>query len=224
MAFIISFNKINLQINGDYMSSKENQLRVLKRDPSKRFQPIYNPNLQIGSDYIPELIETEEFQTLKKEVGHVSMKKESKVLRKIMSQNKISKRDVLDKLLYQHELKSVGEDKSVLTLEEKNFLRNYKEAMAESNLPVWDSKTIEILKENLKCKIELYLSKNALPDYPCDCCGEYYPYLNVKDYVFFRQNRLALTDDAKNYKEILYDSDKKIIKKYMLLKKKQKLK
>ena len=206
------------------MSSKENKLRVFKRDASKRYQPIYNPELQIGSDYISEVIETEEFKQLKQEIGHVPMKKEGKELRKIMSQNKISKDDVLEKVLYRKTLKSASENKAVLTSQEKDFLIKYKEAMKESGLPVWSSKTIEILKENYKDSIEQYLSINALPDYPCGCCGEFYPYMNTKEYLFWGPHKLKLTDEAKNYKEIIYNSDNKIIKKYMLLKRKKKLK
>lgn len=197
------------------MSSQENKLRVLKRDSSRRYEEIYKPELQIGMDYIPSLDKKEEFLKLSLELGHVPMKKESKEIRKIMSEKGLTKNEVCSNKSYSRKIKEHEKTKVIYNDIEKHFIKSCKKAMVESGLPIWSPKTLEILKYNLESEVIHYLAENPHLDF-----SSYYYWRRERDTMYdylYLQTNHPLTNEAINYKKVLDSSDKRIIKDYILL-------
>lgn len=201
------------------MSSQENFFRTLKKNPAKRYQPIIKEGLEIGSDYIPCLEETEEFKNLKVKFGHVPMKKESKKIRKIMSDKGLSKSEVMNNFHYMEIAKDVNKT-SVLEYYELLFLDIAKAVMKEKNLPIWNDEVIESIKDKVRHNIEEYLNANPCYDH-CECCGYNQNIYSFSDFVYFGTS-LRSIPEVYIWRNIIELNRNLFLKKYMILAKKRK--
>lgn len=201
------------------MSSQENLFRTIKRNPAKRYQPIIKEDLEIGSDYIPSLKETEEFKELKSQFGHVPMKKESKNIRKMMSEKGLSRSDIMNDSHYMEIVKDVNKV-SVLEDYEVLFLDIAKAVMKEKNLPIWNDEVIESIKDKVRHNIDKYLNKNPYYDH-CECCGYNENTYSFSDFVYFGTS-LRIIPEVYIWKNIIELNRNLFLKKYMILAKKRK--
>lgn len=201
------------------MSSQENLFRTIKRNPAKRYQPIIKEDLEIGSDYIPSLKETEEFKELKSQFGHVSMKKESKNIRKMMSEKGLSRSDIMNDSHYMEIVKDVNKV-SVLEDYEVLFLDIAKAVMKEKNLPIWNDEVIESIKDKVRHNIDKYLNENPYYDH-CECCGYNENTYSFSDFVYFGTS-LRIIPEVYIWKNIIELNRNLFLKKYMILAKKRK--
>lgn len=201
------------------MSSQENLFRTLKRNPSKRYQPIIKEGLEIGWDYIPSLEETEEFKNLKIKFGHVPMKKESKKIRKLMSDKNLSKSDIMNNPSLMNIIRN---NNTVESLEsyEVLFLDIAKSVMKEKNLPVWNDEVIEAIKYNVRRNIEKYLNDNPYYQYYESLSHERCIY-SFYDFIYFNTG-LKIIDEVYIWKNIIELNRNLFLKKYMYLAKKRK--
>lgn len=205
--------------NGDYMSSQENLFRTLKRNPTKRYQPIIKEGLEIGYDYIPSIKETEEFKELKSQFGHVPMKKESQNIRRMMSEKRLSKNDVMNDSHYMEIVKDIKKA-SVLEHYEILFLDIAKSVMKEKNLPIWNDEVIESIKYKVRHNIEEYLKNNSYYDH-CECCGYNEKTYSFSDFVYFGTS-LKSIPEVYVWRNIIELNRNLFLKKYMILAKKRK--
>lgn len=187
------------------MSSQENLFRTIKRNPAKRYQPIIKEDLEIGSDYIPSLKETEEFKELKSQFGHVPMKKESKNIRKMMSEKGLSRSDIMNDSHYMEIVKDVNKV-SVLEDYEVLFLDIAKAVMKEKNLPIWNDEVIESIKDKVRHNIDKYLNENTY---------------SFSDFVYFGTS-LRIIPEVYIWRNIIELNRNLFLKKYMILAKKRK--
>lgn len=201
------------------MSSQENLFRTIKRNPAKRYQPIIKEDLEIGSDYIPSLKETEEFKELKSQFGHVPMKKESKNIRKMMSEKGLSRSDIMNDSHYMEIVKDVNKV-SVLEDYEVLFLDIAKTVMKEKNLPIWNDEVIESIKDKVRHNIDKYLNENPYYDH-CECCGYNENTYSFSDFVYFGTS-LRIIPEVYIWKNIIELNRNLFLKKYMILAKKRK--
>lgn len=201
------------------MSSQENLFRTIKRNPAKRYQPIIKEDLEIGSDYIPSLKETEEFKELKSQFGHVPMKKESKNIRKMMSEKGLSRSDIMNDSHYMEIVKDVNKV-SVLEDYEVLFLDIAKAVMKEKNLPIWNDEVIESIKDKVRHNIDKYLNENPYYDH-CECCGYNENTCSFSDFVYFGTS-LRIIPEVYIWKNIIELNRNLFLKKYMILAKKRK--
>jgi len=201
------------------MSSQENLFRTIKRNPAKRYQPIIKEDLEIGSDYIPSLKETEEFKELKSQFGHVPMKKESKNIRKMMSEKGLSRSDIMNDSHYMEIVKDVNKV-SVLEDYEVLFLNIAKAVMKEKNLPIWNDEVIESIKDKVRHNIDKYLNENPYYDH-CECCGYNENTYSFSDFVYFGTS-LRIIPEVYIWKNIIELNRNLFLKKYMILAKKRK--
>ncbi len=201
------------------MSSQENLFRTIKRNPAKRYQPIIKEDLEIGSDYIPSLKETEEFKELKSQFGHVPMKKESKNIRKMMSEKGLSRSDIMNDSHYMEIVKDVNKV-SVLEDYEVLFLDIAKAVMKEKNLPIWNDEVIESIKDKVRHNIDKYLNENPYYDH-CECCGYNENTYSFSDFVYFGTS-LRIIPEVYIWKNIIELNRNLFLKKYMILAKKRK--
>lgn len=201
------------------MSSQENLFRTIKRNPAKRYQPIIKEDLEIGSDYIPSLKETEEFKELKSQFGHVPMKKESKNIRKMMSEKGLSRSDIMNDSHYMEIVKDVNKV-SVLEDYEVLFLDIAKAVMKEKNLPIWNNEVIESIKDKVRHNIDKYLNENPYYDH-CECCGYNENTYSFSDFVYFGTS-LRIIPEVYIWKNIIELNRNLFLKKYMILAKKRK--
>lgn len=201
------------------MSSQENLFRTIKRNPAKRYQPIIKEDLEIGSDYIPFLKETEEFKELKSQFGHVPMKKESKNIRKMMSEKGLSRSDIMNDSHYMEIVKDVNKV-SVLEDYEVLFLDIAKAVMKEKNLPIWNDEVIESIKDKVRHNIDKYLNENPYYDH-CECCGHNENTYSFSDFVYFGTS-LRIIPEVYIWKNIIELNRNLFLKKYMILAKKRK--
>ena len=201
------------------MSSQENLFRTIKRNPAKRYQPIIKEDLEIGSDYIPSLKETEEFKELKSQFGHVPMKKESKNIRKMMSEKGLSRSDIMNDSHYMEIVKDVNKV-SVLEDYEVLFLDIAKAVMKEKNLPIWNDEVIESIKDKVRHNIDKYLNENPNYDH-CECCGYNENTYSFSDFVYFGTS-LRIIPEVYIWKNIIELNRNLFLKKYMILAKKRK--
>ena len=201
------------------MSSQENLFRTLKRNPAKRYQPIIKEGLEIGYDYIPSLKETEEFKELKSQFGHVPMKKESKNIRKMMSEKGLSRSDIMNDSHYMEIVKDVNKV-SVLEDYEVLFLDIAKAVMKEKNLPIWNDEVIESIKDKVRHNIDKYLNENPYYDH-CECCGYNENTYSFSDFVYFGTS-LRIIPEVYIWKNIIELNRNLFLKKYMILAKKRK--
>lgn len=201
------------------MSSQENLFRTLKRNPSKRYQPIIKEGLEIGWDYIPSLEETEEFKNLKVKFGHIPMKKESKKIRKLMSDKNLSKSDIMNNPSLMNMIKDNNTGKSLESYEVL-FLDIAKSVMKEKNLPVWNDEVIEAIKYNVRRNIEKYLNDNPYYQYYENLSHERCIY-SFYDFIYFNTG-LKIIDEVYIWKNILELNKNLFLKKYMYLAKKRK--
>lgn len=201
------------------MSSQENLFRTIKINPAKRYQPIIKEDLEIGSDYIPSLKETEEFKELKSQFGHVPMKKESKNIRKMMSEKGLSRSDIMNDSHYMEIVKDVNKV-SVLEDYEVLFLDIAKAVMKEKNLPIWNDEVIESIKDKVRHNIDKYLNENPYYDH-CECCGYNENTYSFSDFVYFGTS-LRIIPEVYIWKNIIELNRNLFLKKYMILAKKRK--
>lgn len=201
------------------MSNQENLFRTIKRNPAKRYQPIIKEDLEIGSDYIPSLKETEEFKELKSQFGHVPMKKESKNIRKMMSEKGLSRSDIMNDSHYMEIVKDVNKV-SVLEDYEVLFLNIAKAVMKEKNLPIWNDEVIESIKDKVRHNIDKYLNENPYYDH-CECCGYNENTYSFSDFVYFGTS-LRIIPEVYIWKNIIELNRNLFLKKYMILAKKRK--
>lgn len=201
------------------MSSQENLFRTIKRNPAKRYQPIIKEDLEIGSDYIPSLKETEEFKELKSQFGHVPMKKESKNIRKMMSEKGLSRSDIMNDSHYMEIVKDVNKV-SVIEDYEVLFLDIAKAVMKEKNLPIWNDEVIESIKDKVRHNIDKYLNENPYYDH-CECCGYNENTYSFSDFVYFGTS-LRIIPEVYIWKNIIELNRNLFLKKYMILAKKRK--
>lgn len=201
------------------MSSQENLFRTIKRNPAKRYQPIIKEDLEIGSDYIPSLKETEEFKELKSQFGHVPMKKESKNIRKMMSEKGLSRSYIMNDSHYMEIVKDVNKI-SVLEDYEVLFLDIAKAVMKEKNLPIWNDEVIESIKDKVRHNIDKYLNENPYYDH-CECCGYNENTYSFSDFVYFGTS-LRIIPEVYIWKNIIELNRNLFLKKYMILAKKRK--
>ena len=201
------------------MSSQENLFRTLKRNPSKRYQPIIKEGLEIGWDYIPSLEETEEFKNLKVKFGHIPMKKESKKIRKLMSDKNLSKSDIMNNPSLMNMIKDNNTGKSLESYEVL-FLDIAKSVMKEKNLPVWNDEVIEAIKYNVRRNIEKYLNDNPYYQYYENLSHERCIY-SFYDFIYFNTG-LKIIDEVYIWKNIRELNKNLFLKKYMYLAKKRK--
>lgn len=201
------------------MSSQENLFRTIKRNPAKRYQPIIKEDLEIGSDYIPSLKETEEFKELKSQFGHVPMKKESKNIRKMMSEKGLSRSYIMNDSHYMEIVKDVNKV-SVLEDYEVLFLDIAKAVMKEKNLPIWNDEVIESIKDKVRHNIDKYLNENPYYDH-CECCGYNENTYSFSDFVYFGTS-LRIIPEVYIWKNIIELNRNLFLKKYMILAKKRK--
>lgn len=201
------------------MSSQENLFRTIKRNPAKRYQPIIKEDLEIGSDYIPSLKETEEFKELKSQFGHVPMKKESKNIRKMMSEKGLSRSYIMNDSHYMEIVKDVNKI-SVLEDYEVLFLDIAKAVMKEKNLPIWNDEVIESIKDKVRHNIDKYLNENPYYDH-CECCGYNENTYSFSDFVYFGTS-LRIIPEVYIWKNIIELNRNLFLKKYMILAKKKK--
>lgn len=203
------------------MSSQENLFRSLKRNPHKRYNPIIKNDQLIGSDYIPTLSQTALFKTMKEEVGHVAMKKESKELRRIMSSTGLNEKEVRDRLTYQKSLNLVADNSDVKGLHsyEKKFLKISRQVMKEKGLPIWNESVIEAIKNVVKESIEDNISKNPYMTivYEDQYCENVYDDFN--SYVL--KGLKSGIDEVKIWHYIIDQNRNNFLKRYILLSKKK---
>lgn len=130
------------------MSNQENMLRVAKRNPHGRhhyyssyYQQRYGYVDEAEQQYVDEkrMKEENEFFRLISAVGHIPMKKESKKLRQIMSKTGINAEDVRSIKLYRKELaETTKPEASVLSDNDKFFIKTCRSIMTRLNLPIWN--------------------------------------------------------------------------------------
>lgn len=207
------------------MSSQENLFRNLKRSSSKRFNTIVHKDIATGMDYfsIPE--ESDLFKKLKKEVGHVEMKKESKVLRRIMSQTGLTKEQIKSNETYEKTLVDIRKDiaKSNLESYEALFFNIAKQVMKEKKLQIWDDAVIEGIRTYFKNSIEERIKK-----YPYKKIFHYDDYIETEicnhtfeEYLLTYKSSI---DEVIIWLNIVENTKNNFIKKFMLISKKKRSK
>lgn len=166
------------------MSNQEHMLRVAKRSPYGRYQS-YCTYYQERYSYVDEVEEQQaeenrmktenEFFRLTSAVGHVPMKKESKKLRQIMSKTGINAEDVRSIKLYRKELaETTKPESSVLSDNDKFFIKTCRNIMSRLKLPIWNPLVIaeihafpEQLRNNSwswQNHDSVYFKSNSIPE------------------------------------------------------------
>lgn len=150
------------------MSNQEHMLRVAKRSPYGRYHFCCS-YYQERYSYVDEVDEQQaeesrmkaenDFFRLTSAVGHVPMKKESKKLRQIMSKTGINAEDVRSIKLYRKELaETTKPESSVLSDNDKFFIKTCRNIMSRLNLPIWNP---IVIAEIHKVADELRTSSNS---------------------------------------------------------------
>jgi len=152
------------------MSSLENQFRALKREGRKystRVDEYYDECEKTYAYEVNQHPDAYAVRSLENVLGHVPMKKESELLRKLMSENGLSAKEVREHKKYRILLSDAAKLKTkVITNNQKKFLKICKDVMKELNLPIWNPLVEKEIRNKIKGPSELeYFSKYIVSEY-----------------------------------------------------------
>lgn len=152
------------------MSSLENQFRALKREGRKYSTILDESYDEHKKTYVYEVNQhpdTYVVRSLENVLGHVPMKKESEMLRKIMSENGLTEKEVREHKKYRILLSDAAKFKTkAITNNQKKLLKICRSVMKELNLPIWNPLVEKEIRNKIKGPSELeYFSKYIVSEY-----------------------------------------------------------
>lgn len=206
------------------MSSEINELRAFKRNGPFFF--YRNVEIDYKKDgiveYEKEQIVNPLYHKLVSSKIHVPMKKESKEIRKIMSRTGLKESEIREKETYRKKIADVVKEKSILSKEDKLFLKIMKENGNLLKKPIWDEEVIKNTKEYLENIVLDYLSDKPYHVYYCECCNERHKETySIEEYFLYNKDVFMEANLLRNLYALNHNN---IVKKYMILVKKYKKK